>query len=196
MFYDNRSFLERLMDILLEHQEKVMRSVCDRFGKDLAFILVNDDIAHNAGLLINPAMFMDIFPHRMRRLIAPAKEHGKLVGMHTDGRMEKVLPVLCDLGFDIVHPVEPESNDLFEIKKQWAGQLAFIGNIPTALLVYGNKEQIEDKVQEYCIRLAPGGGWALGSSTSIMEGVPPENFVAMIRAVHKYGRYGSLGVEP
>jgi hypothetical protein len=27
--------------------------------------------------------------------------------MHTDGKMEKVLPVLCDLGFDIVHPVEP-----------------------------------------------------------------------------------------
>jgi hypothetical protein len=26
-----------------------------------------------------------------------------------------------------------------------------------------------------------------------MEGIPPENFVAMIQAVHKYGRYGSLG---
>jgi len=29
MFYDNRPLLEKLMDILLEHQEKVMRAVCD-----------------------------------------------------------------------------------------------------------------------------------------------------------------------
>jgi len=26
-----------------------------------------------------------------------------------------------------------------------------------------------------------------------MEGIPPENFVTMIQAVHKFGRYGSLG---
>jgi hypothetical protein len=29
-----------------------------------------------------------------------------------------------------------------------------------------------------------------------MEGIPPENFVAMTEAVHKYGRYGSLGQAP
>jgi hypothetical protein len=49
-------------------------------------------------------------------------------------------------------------------------------------------------VRDYCVGLAPGGGWVLGSSTSVMEGVRPENFVAMTRAAHKYGRYASLGV--
>jgi len=48
-------------------------------------------------------------------------------------------------------------------------------------------------VRSYCAGLAPGGGYVLGSSTSIMEGVKPENFVAMINAVHKYGNYKSLG---
>jgi uroporphyrinogen-III decarboxylase len=170
-----------------------MRAVCDRFAKDLAFVMVNDDIAHNAGLMINPTMFDGIFPHRMKRLIAPPKEHGKLVLMHTDGKMDKVLPILYDIGINIVHPNEPESNDIFELKKQWASKLALIGNIPTALLAYGSKDEIEEKVREYCVKLVPGGGYVLGSSTSIMEGIPPENFVAMTQAVHKYGRYGSLG---
>jgi len=193
MFYDDRPFIERLMDILLEQQEKVMHAVCDRFAKDLAFVMVNDDIAHNAGLMIGPTMFDEIFPHRMKRLIAPAKEHGKMVLMHTDGKMDKVLPILYDIGINIVHPNEPESNDIFELKKQWAGKLALIGNIPTVLLAHGSEEEIEEKVKEYCVKLAPGGGYVLGSSTSIMEGIPPENFVAMTQAVHKYGRYGSLG---
>jgi uroporphyrinogen decarboxylase len=115
--------------------------------------------------------------------------------MHTGGKMDKVLPILYDVGFDIVHPIEPESNDLFEVKKEWAGKLAFVGNIPTSLLAYSSKEEIEEKVREYCAKLGPGGGYVLGCSTSIMEGILPENFVAMTQAVHKYGRYGSLGQE-
>jgi LacI family transcriptional regulator len=195
MFYDDRPLLEKLMDILLGHQEKVIRAVCDRFAGDLAFVLVNDDIAHNTGLMIHPDMFMEIFPQRMQRLIAPAKEHGKLVAMHTGGKMDKALPILYDIGFDIVHPIEPESNNFFEIKEAWAGRLAFVGNIPTSLLAYGSKEEIEEKVREYCAKLGPGGGYVLGPSSSIMEGIPPDNFVAMTQAVHKYGRYGSLGQE-
>ena len=134
MFYDNRPLIDNLMDTLLAHQEKVMQAICDRFRADIAFVMVNDDIAYNSGLLIRPSMFMEIFPERMKRLIAPAKAFGKLVLMHTDGKMDKVLPILHDVGIDIVHPIEPESNDIIEVKKMWAGRMAFIGNIHTPLL--------------------------------------------------------------
>ena len=74
-------------------------------------------------------------------------------------------------------------------------RIILIGNIPTVLLAYGTVDEIQERVREYCVELAPGGGYVLGSSTSIMDGIPPANFVAMIEAVHKYGRYGSLGKE-
>ena len=195
MFYENRPLLETLMDILLENQERAMRAACDRFAGDLSLIMVNDDIAYNAGLMIKPSMFLEIFPERMKRLIAPAKEHGKLVLMHTDGKTSSFLPILYEVGIDINHPVEPESNDIAQVKSQWSGKMAFVGNIPTLLLAYGSREEIEGKVREYCLQLAPGGGYALGSSTSIMDGIPPENFLTMVQAVHKYGRYSSLGKE-
>jgi len=193
MFHDNRQFVEKLMDILLAHQEKVMGAILDRFSTDVALVMVNDDIGYNSGLLIHPKMFMEIFPHRMKRLIAPAKARGKLVLMHTDGKMDDILPILHDVGIDIAHPIEPESNDIVEVKKKWAGKMALVGNIHTPLLAYGSAGEIDEKVREYCIKLAPGGGYVLGSSTSIMDGIPPENFVTMIEAVHKYGRYNSLG---
>jgi LacI family transcriptional regulator len=193
LFAEKRPLLETLMDILLDHQLKVMRVVCDRFADNLAFVVVNDDVARDGGLLIRPDVFMEVFPERMKRLVAPAKEHGKLVAVHTGGKVDGVLPILYDIGFDIVHPVEPECNDIFELKRRWAGKLAFVGNVPTPLLAQGGKEEIEEKVREYCARLGPGGGYVLGSSNSIVEGIPPENFVAMAQAVRKYGRYGSLG---
>ena len=41
--------------------------------------------------------------------------------------------------------------------------MALIGNIPTVLVAYGSKEEIEEKVREYCINVGPGGAgcWAL-----------------------------------
>ena len=195
MFYDDRPFLEELMDIITGHQEKVAREIFTRYGDEIAYCMVNDDIGHNNGLMIHPDMFMEMFPHRMKRLIAPAKDCGKLVLMHTDGDMDGIMPILYDVGIDAVHPVEPESNDIFEVKKQWVGKMALVGNIPTVLLAYGTKDEIGERVREYCMKLGPGGGWVLGSSTSIMEGIPPENFVAMVEAVHRFGWYGELGED-
>lgn len=192
-FHDDRAFLEHLMDILLAHQERVVQAVCDRFGDDLAFVLINDDVAHNAGLLIHPDMFGQIFPQRLRRLIAPGKERGKLVVFHSDGKLDRLLPFLHEIGIDAVHPVEPEANDLFALKLQWQGKMAFIGNIPTLLLAHATPDIIEQRVRDQCKQAGLGGGYVLGSSTSIMEGIPPRNFVAMTQAVHLYGRYGSLG---
>ena len=195
MFHDDRAFVEELMDIILENQVKTMQAVCERFANDIALVMVNDDIGYNSGLFIKPDLFMEMFPGRMKRLIAPAKAHGLLTLMHTDGKMDDILPILYDVGFNVAHPIEPESNDIVEVKKKWAGKLALIGNVHTPLLAYGTREEIDTLVKDYCIELGPGGGWVLGSSTSIMDGVKPENFVAMIEAVHKYGRYGSLGEE-
>jgi uroporphyrinogen decarboxylase len=103
--------------------------------------------------------------------------------------MEKVLPILERIGFDIVLPMEPECNDLVHLKHQWRGRMAFIGGIPLSLLTYGSWEKIEETVQEACTQLAPGGGYVLGASGPIAEGVPPQNVWVMAQAAHKYGRY-------
>ena len=176
MFYDNRPLLDKLMDILVGHQEKVMRAVCEQFGDEIAFVMVNDDIGHNSGLMVHPRMFMEMFPERMKRLIAPAKDIGKLVLMHTDGKLDNILPILHDVGIDVNHPIEPESNDIVEVKRQWQGKMALIGNVHTPLLAYGSIEEIERQVQEYCVKLAPGGGYVLGIFYQHHGRHPPAEF--------------------
>ena len=190
--YDNLPLVEKLMDILLEHQANVAEVVFRHYGDKLLFMMVNDDIAYNSGLTIRPELFMKLFGDRFKVLIKPAKEGGKKLVMHTDGKMDEVLPILWELGVDAVHPCEPESNDIYELKKKWYGKIALIGNIHTPLLAYGSKEEIEEDIKEHLIRLAPGGGYVLSSSTSIFEGIPPENFLHMVEAVHQWGVYEGL----
>jgi LacI family transcriptional regulator len=194
-FGDRQQSIDPLMDRLLARQEQVMRAVCDRFADDLALVMVQEHLANYHGLIIDREAFLTVFPWRMERLVAPAQEHNKLLLMHTRGSLDEVLPVLADMGFHAIHPVEPEWNDIVEIKNKWADRLALVGNVPTSLLAGGTKDQIEAAVRERCLSLAPGGGYVLSSSGRITSDIPPESFVTISRAVHKYGRYGSLGRE-
>lgn len=191
-FADNQPLLEELMDTILEHQERVMQAVCNRFADDLAFVMISDNVANDSGITIPEDQFIEIFVERMRRLIAPAKEHGKLLLMRVGGKLNALMPILHDIGFDAIHPVLTESDDICQLKQQFNGRMALLGGIPTSLLNHGNRESIEKAVADRCARLGPGSGYVLSSSTGVLGDIPPENLVAMSRAVHKYGRYDLL----
>ncbi len=189
-FTDNLPLLETLMDIILGHQERMMQAVCNRFGGDIALVTISDRIIHDSDLGIPLDKFIDLFDHRMRRLIAPAKEHGRLISMRIGGQVDKLLPTLAEIGFDAVHPTQPDQNDLGLVKRQ-AGTLALIGGMPTSLLNHGSRAEIKEAVADCCARFGPGGGYVLSSSTGILGEIPPENLVTMTRAVQRFGRYDS-----
>ena len=69
-----------------------------------------------------------------------------------------------------------------------AGRACVLGNIDCRnLLPYGTQEEVERAVKETIEQAAPGGGYVLSSSNSIHPGCKPENYLAMVRAAHKYG---------
>ena len=191
-YTEDRTYLEAAIDTLLEYWTRMMWAVCDRFAADLAFVQVDEDLSAAEG---DVELFMELYPRRMERLIAPAKQHGKPVALHVRGKLGGLLPVVHEVGFEILYPGQLDAGSALEIKNAWSGRLALIGEFPVPLLAKAGTEEIEAQVRETCRRLAPGGGYAIGSSVAITDDVPPENFVTMTRAVHRYGRYGSLGIS-
>ncbi len=192
---DSHPLIRKLFDIFLEHQERLVRAVCDRFADDLALVVIGHDLAWPAGQAVPLDLFEEYFVRGLRRLMAPAKEHGKLVLMRFRGPVERVLPLLHDIGFDAAYPIGLGVDELLAVKRQWAGRMALVGGIPEELLISGDSNQIEEKVRQCCAWLAPAGGYVLGSSGGITADVSPEKVVAMTQAVHRYGRYGALGQE-
>jgi hypothetical protein len=184
--------LQKLLDTVLVRHEKMVRAICDRFADDLALVLIEDNVADRHEVWLPPDAYRKFLAPGMKRLMAPALEHGVPIVFHSPGKMDALLPILCELGFAAVHPLEPECNNIFAAKEQWGDRLALMGNISGALLAHGSREEIDLMVRESCRRLAPGGGYVLSSATGVIEGLSPENFVAMTRAVHKYGRYDTM----
>ncbi len=50
---------------------------------------------------------------------------------------------------------------------------------------------VEEEVRAAIRAAGPGGGYILSSSNTIHPGVDPANYIAMVKATHEYGVYGT-----
>jgi uroporphyrinogen decarboxylase len=98
--------------------------------------------------------------------------------------------MLLDMGVDCLTPMDPSGIDYRDYKRRYGHRVALHGNIDiTWPLVKGTPEDVYRDVKAHMDCLKPGGRWIAGSSHSIVNYIPHENFLAMLDAIHLYGRY-------
>jgi uroporphyrinogen decarboxylase len=149
-----------------------------------------DDFAFNKGLFVEPRQFERMWRPHYERILAPAREAGIPIWFHSDGRIDDAVEMLLDMGVDCLTPMDPSGIDYRDYKKRFGHRVTLHGNMDiTWPLVNGTPEDVERDVKEHMDVLKPGGRWIAGSSHSIVNYIPHENFLAMIHAIHKYGRY-------
>ena len=187
MVHDDRDFVEELLEISTEYWVKFTKAILAE-GMDVVYVA--DDIAYKAGLFIHPDVFKPMWVPRMSRIIEPAVNAGVPVMFHSDGKLDDIVEDIIDMGVNCLNPMEPYSIDYRDYKKRYGHRIALCGNIDIEFpLVKGTPEDVDRDVKEHMDVLKPGGGYVAGSSHSIVNYIPHENFVTMINAIHKYGRY-------
>jgi uroporphyrinogen decarboxylase len=160
------------------------------FARGADFIVLEGDLAYNPGPLMSPDHYREFIMPYHRDLCSHAHlRHGKIV-KHSDGKLTPLVPLLIDAGFDGIHPIQPQCMDIGQIKKEFGEHACILGNIDCSfLLVFGSPEEVKENVRQTIAQAAPGGGYIISSSNSIHPGVKPENYISMVEAARKYGKY-------
>lgn len=196
-----RGAMEKLlMDYVLEPElvhelarittDYVLEVVDRGIDKGADFIAIDGDLAFNPGPLMSPAHYDEFIGPYHKEICELAHNRGKKIIKHSDGNLEPLFPGLIEAGFDGIHPIQPQCMDIGAIKKKWGDRICVLGNIDCSfLLVFQGPEEVEQSVKETIDAAAPGGGYILSSSNSIHPGVKPENYIAMVKAAKKYGKY-------
>lgn len=149
-----------------------------------------DDLAYAEGLMVSPDHLRRYFFPWLRACVDLAHEKGLVFIEHTDGDVSMVLDDIIASGVDALHPIEPKAMDIVRLKQTVGDRICLCGNIDLGYtLTRGTPAEVEAEVRERIRTLAPGGGYVLGSSNSVPEYVPLENYNAMREACFEYGRY-------
>lgn len=153
-------------------------------------IALEGDLAHNTNSLMSPEQYAEFLAPYHAEIVENAHKRGAKIFKHSDGDLWPILDMLVGCGFDGIHPIQPQCMDIGETKRHLAGKACVLGNIDCMyLLCTGTTEEVEESVRETIEAAAPGGGYIMSSSNSIHPGCKPENYLAMVEAARKYGKY-------
>ena len=179
----------RYLDAQLESLSKRLEAQA-RLG--LKVVWAGGDFADNNGPCYGPDVFRRIVVPRVRRLTAKCHELGQRYAFCTDGNLwpvEKEFFVDCNI--DGYGEIDYDAGmDLDRLKPLYGDRITFWGNVPCGSVLHkGSVEDVVTFTKHVIDVAAPGGGFILGSSNSIVPGTPARNVVAMFETARQYGRY-------
>ncbi len=117
--------------------------------------------------------------------------HVKLM-LHSDGAIRQFIPDLIADGIQVLDPIQTgcAGMEVGGLKRDFGTDLVFHGAIDAQhILPFASPKEVELETIRVMRALGPGGGLILGPVHNVQPDVPPENLVAMCRAVQDYGRY-------
>ena len=188
MILEPQAFAD-LLDRVVDYNVELARIASERYG--LKIVATTDDIANRGGLLFSPESYMELMAPRFKRVIQGYKSLGYLCVKHCDGLIDDVIDFWVECGIDCIDPVDPDAGyRMADFKQKYGNRICLKGNIDCKeLLSNGPTAEVEQAVKD-CIRDAGrNGGLILSSSNTIHSGVKPENYRAMLNALHAYGTY-------
>jgi uroporphyrinogen-III decarboxylase len=187
MTMEEPELLEELMERSADYYEELFKR---GVAEDIDILFLGDDFAYNGGLFVPLSTFERIWRPAYERIMAPALRAGIPIKFHSDGKLDEAMEMLLEMGFSCINPLDPSGIDYRDYKKRYGHRVTLSGGIDlTYPLIKGTPEDVERFVQDLCTVMKPGGRWEAASSHSIVNYIPHENFVTMINAIHKYGRY-------
>jgi uroporphyrinogen decarboxylase len=186
---DNPPLVHELIEVALSYDIRAMQRMVEA-GVDV--VVFGDDYADKNSTLMSPAHFKQFILPGLKRCIDAAHDAGAYVVKHTDGNIMPIIDMIVETGPDALNPLEPQAGmDIGRIKHEYGDRVALVGNIDCGyLLSEAPAEEVRRVTRETIEVAAPGGGYCLSSSNSIHSSVKPENFMAMVETLRKFGDYG------
>lgn len=174
---------QKIGEIQLQGAKKLLKI------PNIGGLWVVDDLCYGSGPMIDPKFLRKyIFPW-YEELSLICKKQDLLFILHSDGNIWPILEDLISIGFEAIHPIDPTSMDINEVKERVGKEVGIIGNIHTDLLASGTPEEVRELTKKRIRDIAPGGGYALGSGNSVPNWARFENYQVMRETALRYGSY-------
>jgi uroporphyrinogen-III decarboxylase len=166
-----------LMDLIMDFECQLMTMAARHafHGIHLA-----DDWATQAGMIISPAMWRELFKPRYRRQVDHAHRLGLDVWYHCCGNLTDIAEDFHEIGVDVLNISQPNVVDLPQIGGRLRGRQCFMMPISyQTVSIQGTPEEILAEAQRMFQLLAvPAGGFIGYVEEYGCMGMSPENYRA------------------
>lgn len=183
--FEDPDFVEAMFRKVGEFNVAMTEACCDFdcFGA----LYISDDLGYKTSTMISPETIRQYVIPWHKKMAAVAKEHGKLVWLHSCGQMYGLMDdFIDDVGIDAKHSFEDVILPVTAAKQQYGDRVSLLGGVDVDLLSRQDEQTIRAKVHEILDVCVPGGGYFLGSGNWVTSYIPLDNYLVMLDEGRKY----------
>jgi len=186
--YTDEENVEALVEQLMIRHLATLEKVCESVGDIVDILRFGDDLGMNSGLFMAPEKYRKLFkPHHTKLNEYVHTHSGMKTLLHSCGSLYPIIPDLIEAGYDILNPVQTSAYqmDPVVLKREFGKDITFWGGGCNTRTVLNQSTPAE--VYDHCRRMIEifnkDGGFVFNQEHNILPDVPPENILAMYRAV-------------
>jgi uroporphyrinogen decarboxylase len=190
----NPDLVRAALNFIVDFFEERLRRELAEIGDLVDIVFLADDLGGQGGLLMSREAYRDLLQPVHARLTAAVRELAPhaFTMFHTDGAVFEVIPDLIDAGVMILEAVQTNASGMEpqRLKDTYGDRICFHGAIGVQdLLPHHDESTVYDECRRRVDTLGENGGYIAAPSHAIQVGTPPENVLAMLRAVLGEGDY-------
>ena len=172
-------FARELLDFITEKNLSVLREFIKTPGLD--GVLLGNDWGSQRDLLMSPGTWRTLLKPGAQKEYDLIHGAGLDVWVHSCGDIRKIMPDLCEMGANVLNPVQPECMDIYELKERYGAEMTFWGGISTQrTLPYGTTEEVREETRRVTEAMSQNGGYIIAAAQGIQADVPLENICALV----------------
>jgi uroporphyrinogen decarboxylase len=173
-----------ISDLLNQIADYNIRLISNAAALGVDCIHFGDDWGSQHGPLISPEIWRDLIKPPFQRMCRASHEAGLTVSLHCCGNVEALMDDILECGVDVFDPFQPEAMDIWKLREQYRGRLAFWGGLSVQkTMPYGTPEQVRAETRKLLTDMGPGGGYIISPAHSVSGDVPIENIEAFLETV-------------
>ncbi|MGQ9574174.1 MAG: uroporphyrinogen decarboxylase family protein [Thermoguttaceae bacterium] len=149
-----------------------------RAGVDI--LCFYDDAGTQRGMQLSPALWREYLKPAWQRVLGAVRRQFPDVRffLHCCGKIDLIVPDIIELGFHILHPVQPECMDFEALWRAYGARIVLAGTISAQrLFPFGSPEDVRRQVRRLAA-IATDRRTILMPSNRIQPETPWENVVA------------------
>ncbi len=179
---DERRELYRVIEMVEELNLGLVRRYVEAEVERMGY---PEDLGMQQGPMVSPAHFRKYILPSYRTLVAPAKEAGCIIHMHSDGDIRALAGDLIDAGIEVMN-IQDLVNGIDWMEENLKGQVCIDLDIDRQHITrFGTPEEIHSHIRDAVHRLGSREG-GLMLKHGLFPGIPIENVRALMDAMERY----------
>lgn len=140
-----------------------------------------DDAGMQTGMQISPELWRRVIKPAWRRVLDAVRRQSPETRffLHSCGKIEAIIPDIIELGFHMLHPVQPECMDFAALYRQYRRDIVLTATISSQkIFPFGSPDTVRQEVNRLARLAAEDRRCVLMPSNVIQPETPWENIVA------------------